>query len=269
VAVLDVVLGVVQDRTGSDRNAQDTWNGMLFGNLLLASSIPVVLTAMTVFGRRVGRVSSVAGRLRWRWLLWCFPLAAGGMAVSYAVSTVVTLVAGGDDTAVTPEADWLGLVVVVLLTTPLQAAGEEYLFRGWIPQLVGTAIPSARVGALLGGLISSALFVLAHGSSDAWVVADLLLFAVIASWLTWRTGGLEASIALHVVNNVVIFGVSVVTSDVAEAATQDVDFTWWSFLTAEISPVLGMVFILLLARRRRVQRLTAPRVLTPAGPPPA
>ncbi|MER2134496.1 MAG: CPBP family intramembrane glutamate endopeptidase, partial [Arthrobacter sp.] len=39
---------------------------------------------------------------------------------------------------------------------------------------------------------------------------DVAVFAVAAGWLTWRTGGLEAAIALHVVNNLVVLALGAV-----------------------------------------------------------
>ena len=53
-------------------------------------------------------------------------------------------------------------------------------------------------------LLSAALFALAHGSMDVWILIDLGWMAAVGCWLTWRTGGLEAIIALHVVNNLLV-----------------------------------------------------------------
>ncbi len=54
------------------------------------------------------------------------------------------------------------------------------------------------------------LFVLGHGY-DIWGAASVGMFAIVAAWLTWRTGGLEAAISLHIVNNVLIFLLGSVT----------------------------------------------------------
>ena len=45
-------------------------------------------------------------------------------------------------------------------------------------------------------VLSAATFSLAHGSLDPWILLDLAAFAVAAVLLTWRTGGLEAAVAL-------------------------------------------------------------------------
>ena len=100
-------------------------------------------------------------------------------------------------------AAFLGLLVVILLTTPLQAAAEEVGFRGYLSQAVASWVARPVVGALLAGAVSAVLFALAHGLQDPWLFTDRLAFGLVASWLAWRTGGLEAPIALHIANNVV------------------------------------------------------------------
>lgn len=67
--------------------------------------------------------------------------------------------------------------------------------------------------------MTATLFALAHGGQDLWLFADRLMFGLAASWLVWRTGGLEAAIALHVANNLVALGSAVVTGELEVALT--------------------------------------------------
>ena len=53
--------------------------------------------------------------------------------------------------------------------------------------------------------MTAVIFAMLHGSSDPWILSALIIFAVTASLVTWRTGGLEAAIAIHAVNNVGVF----------------------------------------------------------------
>ncbi len=64
---------------------------------------------------------------------------------------------------------------------------------------------------MVAALASASLFALAHGSQNSWLFADRFMFALVASWLVWRTGGLEASIALHAVYNLLSFAVALLT----------------------------------------------------------
>jgi membrane protease YdiL (CAAX protease family) len=177
--------------------------------------VPVVLLAARWAQRRpAGTVSSVAGRLRLAWLrtcvLWAVPLLILSFVVlSFLPGPGVGVVrVGGERLA-------LGLAVVILLV-PLQAAGEEYLFRGWILQAFGSWLRSPWPGIV----VSSLLFGLAHGIGSGASLLVTGFFGLVTAVLTVRTGGLEAAIGLHVVNNVAAFGFMVVTGtmDTAETA---------------------------------------------------
>jgi len=94
------------------------------------------------------------------------------------------------------------LIVLCLLTTPLQAAGEEFLVRGWITQSVGAWFARPLPGAVVAGLVSATVFALLHGSQNLWLFGDRFVFGLVASYLVWRTGGLEAAVALHTISNI-------------------------------------------------------------------
>ncbi len=106
--------------------------GMAAVNLAWAAMIPGTIVAIAAFGQRAaGLASSVAGR--WRW-------SAVGRAALVIVP--IFLVYIGISLWLDPTVEWQwnpnwGLVAVVLLTTPLQATGEEFTFRGLLPQLMG------------------------------------------------------------------------------------------------------------------------------------
>ena len=54
----------------------------------------------------------------------------------------------------------------------------------------------------------SIIFGFAH-IYDIWGWMAVVLLALVAGWLSWRTGGLEAAITIHVVNNWIAFGLMV------------------------------------------------------------
>jgi membrane protease YdiL (CAAX protease family) len=261
--VLRLLGGEQAADVASDPDA-DAWLvtplGLLYTNLTLAALIPLtLLVTWAAFGWRPRWVSSITPGVRWRWLLVCLGVSAAVLGVT---TVVLELLSGY---AWTPERDWPWLVLVVLLTTPLQAAGEEYLFRGWIPQLVGAAIPHAVVGALLGGAISSTLFALAHGEQDVWLFGDRFAFGVLACWLAWRTGGLEAGIALHSANNLVALLLTIGSGDLAESlGASEGSPVYAVFDVATL--VVTIALIAWAARRRGLVRLFVPPIGT--APPP-
>jgi membrane protease YdiL (CAAX protease family) len=183
----------------ADELAVDPW-GTLYGNLLLASLIPATLLALWVGHRRSPwRVFSVAGRFRWGWALWCTAVVLPIWAAYLGLSWVVF------DQEVLPRPEqWVGLIVVSLLTTPLQAAGEEVAFRGGLVQSVGSWFRSPVVALVVTTVLSTLAFAAAHGSFDPWIIIELGSLAAFGCYLAWRTGGLEAVIVIHVVNNLLI-----------------------------------------------------------------
>ena len=95
----------------------------------------------------------------------------------------------------------VAIAVVILFTTPLQAVGEEYVFRGYLMQALGSLF-----GTWVAVIAPALLFALAHGLQNFPLFFDRFAFGLVAGYLVVRTGGLEAGIALHVLNNYVAFG---------------------------------------------------------------
>ncbi|WP_404381059.1 CPBP family intramembrane metalloprotease [Knoellia locipacati] len=182
-------------------------------NLLLAGLVPATLVGVWVgFRRSPWRVLSVAGRLRWGWLGWCLLV----VTPLWAAYLVVTWFVFDQEMLERPE-HWVALLVITLLTTPLQAAGEEIAFRGGLVQGVGAWFRSPVVALVVTTVLSTVLFAAAHGSADPWIVIELGSLAVAGCWLAWRTGGLEPVIVLHVVNNVLIMVTGILLGGLEES----------------------------------------------------
>jgi membrane protease YdiL (CAAX protease family) len=175
--------------------------GLLANNLVIATLIPASMLAVWAVHRaKVGGLASVVGRLRWpvlgRFFLVAFVVVVVFFAASFAIPP-----AGLGQVDAPPVATLVGLLAVILLTTPLQSAAEEVGFRGYLSQALGSWFARPLMGTLVAGAVSATLFALAHGGQEPALFADRFAFGVVASWLVWRTGGLEASIALHAANN--------------------------------------------------------------------
>ncbi len=226
--------------------------GMLITNLGLALGIPLALLATWAQAGRAGLVSSVLGRVRWRLLLGGLGVALL-LLVTLSVGTDILLTqlgfpAGGEDAGtgssagssadetglwpLTPASGWIALSIVILLTTPLQAAGEEYFFRGWLSQWIGSWLRWRWLAVAVPAVVTGLLFALAHGAQSPWLFADRLVFGLLASLLVWRTGGLEIAVAMHAANNLLAFGLAIAYDELAE-----------SLLITEVPPLDGAVSI--------------------------
>ncbi|MFZ1384083.1 MAG: CPBP family intramembrane glutamic endopeptidase [Propionicimonas sp.] len=170
----------------------------LVNNLVLASAIPVSLGVhWLVFQQRPGWLLSLQGRFRWRLFGRLLVAAVPLYLISFAVEALLTGGLGG--LSWRPESAFL--IAAVVLTTPLQSAGEEVAIRGLLARCVGSWFSARRVGFVVATAVSAVVFMLLHGAGDVWLNVFYLTVAVAMSVLAWKTGGLEAPIALHVVNN--------------------------------------------------------------------
>lgn len=179
---------------------------MLLGLGSLALMLPSLLVGLWLLGLRPsGVLSSVRYRLRWGLLWWCVPWAVLALVVSLGVSLALLPLAGEELAPVwTPWNKLAPALVLIVLLVPFQAAAEEYVFRGALVQALGSWLPRASWATAVVAAVATLAFVAGHGY-EVWGLADVGIFGLAALWLTLRTGGLEAAIALHVVNNVLVF----------------------------------------------------------------
>lgn len=178
---------------------------LLVTNASLIVAIPIVWAAWAVaHGAGRGWSGSVRGRVRWRLLrpLTWRALATIGAGVVVTIGLSLT---DGPVAITGPDGSYVWLLVVVLLTTPLQSAAEEFVFRGYLSQAVAAWFRTERTGAVVAAVLTAALFSAAHAPPDVLTFLDRFVFGLAASWVTRLTGGLEAAIVLHAVNNVVVF----------------------------------------------------------------
>ncbi|MFC4069969.1 CPBP family intramembrane glutamic endopeptidase [Actinoplanes subglobosus] len=217
------------------------------GFLSIAVALPLTLLAAQWIQRRpAGTLSSVAGRIRWRWLAVCLGVATVTIVVFLTAVTVLSPDSGPDESL----AGWGPFLVsaaVLLAVVPFQAAAEEYLCRGWLLQGLGAWLRSPWLPIL----VQAAVFAALHGWGTPWGFADLMMFGMVAGWVTIRTGGLEAAIALHVVNNLLGMLVAAAFGQLTIEETA-ADMPWWMFV-ADVPVLIGFAAVIVwLARRRRL-----------------
>ena len=233
---------------------------LAFINLSWAVAIPCALLVLWVFHRlKPGWLSSVTGRLRLGWLATCFGLAFVALIATVVVSAV--LPSTGDSDMSGQVNDWTttmrDFVLVVLLLTPLQAAGEEYAFRGYLTQAFGGLFAplGPQVSRAAAVLLPATLFALAHGAQDAPIFIDRFSFGLVAGILVITTGGLEAGIAMHVLNNFLAFGAALAYSDMTTALTPT-DGTWWQVPVTLTQSLVYLGLATWVARRRGIATTT-------------
>ena len=202
--------------------------GLAYLNLLLASAIPVAwLLIRMLHGLRPRWLPSVLPRMRWR----SCSCASGCRSSRCSPRSLVSALLPAQDTGteMTGGPQRLHQHDARLppggaVLTPLQAAGEEYAFRGYLTQAFGGLFRS-RIAAVV---IPAILFALAHGLGQSVpIFFDRFAFGLVAGILVLLTGGLEAGIAMHVLNNWLAFGMALAFCDL-ELALNPTGGSWWS-----------------------------------------
>jgi membrane protease YdiL (CAAX protease family) len=222
-------------------------SGMVAANLGLATLVPISIVAVLLVHQRSPRwLISVEGRVRWRYLLVCLGVAA----VALNGVTLVSIV-GGPPISFSVQPDFWMFLGVIMLTSPLQAFAEEYFFRGYLLQALGSLVASPWFGVV----VSSLVFALLHGTQNLPLFLDRLAFGLLAAMLVLRTGGLEAGIAAHVVNNISAYLFAALTSSIASLkALQSIG---WVDAAFDISAfALFALVAWWVGRRMRLRRVT-------------
>ena len=220
---------------------------LVFSLLSIIVMLPAVLLAMLTLGMRpMGRVWSVAGRIRWGLLARTLGAAVLAVIAMNVVGTGVSLLfnqpSAGDAVVATPAdfdaAAAVVSLVLILLLVPVQAATEEVVFRGLFMQVLGSWVRAPWFAIL----VPSVAFAAAH-IYDVWGLLAVGFMGLVAAWLTWRTGGLEAAIAIHVVNNLVAFGI--MTSGVTGETAQTEDTGGVGLVIGEVAGLALFAWLVL------------------------
>ncbi len=231
--------------------------------LSLAVLIPLTFAAQRVLhGLRPGTLTSVLPRMRWRFFFACAGLALVALVATVVVSALIPAETAGEVSGslapFTKESQWF--LVIILMVIPFQAAGEEYAFRGYLTQVFG-----GWLGTWAAVAIPALLFALAHGAQDPPIFVDRLAFGIVAGILVVCTGGLEAAIAMHVLNNWLAFGLALLLGEMDSVLTPS-GGSWWSLPVTLTQSIVYLVLALWVARAMGLSRTTQGGVLVAPTP---
>lgn len=183
---------------------------VLVSMLSITLLLPAVLLAMLFLGMRpIGGIWSVTARMRWglfgrlfvNSVLAIAVMNLVGISVSVFLEPTTAPAVVANETAYDARATLLSMLFVLFLV-PLQSTAEEVIFRGLFMQVLGAWLRNPWFAILLPSIGFASLHIY-----DVWGLLAVGLLGAVSAWLTWRTGGLEAAIAIHIVNNYVAFGI--------------------------------------------------------------
>lgn len=202
--VLTIVALVVDAATGQSTALMDgsvEMTPLLFAMTILglALLIPVsMLLQWALWGQRPRWLSSVEGGLRWG-LMGRFALV---LVPIYLLYVGIAMFGSGWRPGPEVNPNWLVFTILIVVLIPFQSAGEEYAVRGALTRAIAAVIPPRIVALVVSTLVSAAIFTAGHPNLEPWRLTGYLVIASGFSVLVWRTGGLEAAILGHALNNV-------------------------------------------------------------------
>ncbi len=144
----------------------------------------------------------------------------------------------------------VALLAVILLTTPLQAAGEEVVFRSAALPAAASWVRAVRPALVVGLVVSSLTFSATHVPTDPWLAAYFALFGACAGLTAILSGGIEAAVALHVAQNVLTFTVGALMVGGGIFGIDRSAGSGGAFLLIPAAAFVGMVVLVLVRERR-------------------
>lgn len=105
------------------------------------------------------------------------------------------------------------MLVVTLVSTPLQSVGEELMFRSAVLPAAASWVRAVRPALAVGIVVSAVGFALLHGSSDPWLFGYYTFIGLATALMAIISRGIEAPAAFHVANNVLFSAVNTLMAD--------------------------------------------------------
>ncbi|MFF5218606.1 CPBP family intramembrane glutamic endopeptidase [Micromonospora sp. NPDC000442] len=180
-----------------------------------------------------------------RYLIGAALLVSAGIAV---VALVAPAAPGWTSFGVTGTT--IAMLVIVMRSTPIQATGEELMFRSAVLPAAASWLRPVRAALVVGLVVSSLGFAVVHGSTDPWLFGYYAVFGISTGLMAIISRGIEAPVAFHVANNVLFTTVNtVMAGGEGFAIDRSTDTGDASLLILAVVNV-GMVVLVWLRERR-------------------
>ncbi|KXZ59644.1 CAAX amino terminal protease self- immunity [Brevibacterium ravenspurgense] len=251
---IDVATGATSQEDAMAGKINNTPLLLLTVNLSLIVGGLVALLAHRILHKQPwSRMFSVLPRMRWKW--WGLSLACTvplfvlyiGVGLLFAKSAFL----GSGDSSFTFDGMALAYLLIIVLTTPFQAAAEEVMFRSYIPRVFGAWFP--RTGGIIGVIVATILFTIAHEASDPWLWAYYAVFGLALAALTHFSGGIEAPTVIHAVNNVTMLIIALFAGSMSNAFDRGVGSGGAFMMFPMVSVIVIAGVLTLVARGKKVE----------------
>lgn len=239
--------------------------------LVLAIGIltwPCFWLARTIMGPKPwGLIHSVAGRMRWGWLTVWGLLAIATLFPARLICNLATTGGRLELSLHVEDTSLPAFLAATVLIVPAYAYTQELVMRGLYMQSIGSWLKHPAfaivIPVILSGIPLQIYLWEFIGPDSVWSVSCVLAFEIAAGYITWYTGGLEASFALRTAIgwDAALFGLPLIPLEVSYMVT---DF--FAFLIA-IS--IFTLVVVLLAKQKKIARTRPAQVWVKEQPVPS
>lgn len=142
--------------------------------------------------------------IRWNQIIYGFSVAFS----LFALQLIIDLIINPSDYYFQgfQFSNFLFLIMISLITFPIQTTAEELLFRGFLLQFFAKITKNPiLLSLMIGGIFGILHFSNPEMENGAfWIGVDYIAIGVIWTYVTIRTNSLEATIGAHAANNIFI-----------------------------------------------------------------
>lgn len=197
IAVATAIYGpeMISQLTGGYEVMDDSNAITILTFLTIAILIPSLYIANRIIkDRPFSSYGSSLGGWRWKLYLKCLSIPLAVFLIISAISYMTGNENGNGISHLTPLAAILFLIII-----PAQSIAEEYVYRGLLMQTLGSwiKIPIAAI------IIQAILFGVSHDYNSLGVFS-IVISGIVYGFISWKTHGLEASSAMHTINNLFV-----------------------------------------------------------------
>lgn len=178
-------------------------NQTQLGGVLMLASFGLILIAVAAVVNQLHRrpVLSLLGERPV--VFWQFGISLGALALLNAVIWILPpseLLS--DPQPGVPLSDWLRFLPLALPALLVQVSAEEVLFRGYLQQQLAVRFRSPLIWMVVPSVLFGLLHYYPGMSESGWLlIVWAVIFGLLASDLTARSGTLGPAIALHLATN--------------------------------------------------------------------
>lgn len=183
-------IGLTKTVLGAKYEGLNSALPIIFSDLLLAAFIPSLYIASKIINYRpFSSYSSSRGGWNFKLYFKALIIPITLYIIYEGISAAISGVKGTFQVSIP-------FLIAICIAVPLQSIAEEYMFRGFLLQTLGSwfKIP------LLAIAIQAITFALFHGY-NSFGLLEVLVMGLLYGFLVWKTNGIEVCSAIHTANN--------------------------------------------------------------------